>query len=208
MQEKRVRIKSEEKRKQIIDAAGALFISSGFEKVSMEEIAKSAGVSKQTIYSHFGNKQQLFTSAIDDKCDEYHLVPDKIESSIHCQEYLVSFCIHLSALLTSEDAIGMFRVCVGEAGRSEVGELFWEAGPGKIRKQLANYLTEQNKLGHLKIDNIEIAAAQLISMIAYETQLRSVLGLQKYRSNLELKEYVSHCAQMFYKAYRSKRLTL
>jgi AcrR family transcriptional regulator len=37
VQEKRVRIKSEEKRKQIIDAAGALFISSGFEKVSMDD---------------------------------------------------------------------------------------------------------------------------------------------------------------------------
>jgi TetR/AcrR family transcriptional repressor of mexJK operon len=203
VQEKRVRIKSEEKRKQIIDAAGSLFINSGFEKVSMEEIAKSAGVSKQTVYSHFGNKQQLFTAAIDGKCDEYDLAPGKINRSMHCEEYLVSFCMHLSALLTSEDAIGMFRVCVAEAGRSEVSELFWEAGPGKIRSQLANYLAEQNKLGLLNIVNIETAAAQLISMIVCETQFRSVLGLQKNRSDTELKEYVSHCAQMFYKAYRS-----
>jgi TetR/AcrR family transcriptional repressor of mexJK operon len=169
----------------------------------MEEIAKSAGVSKQTVYSHFGNKQQLFTAAIDGRCDEYHLAPGRIQGSMYCEEYLVSFCMQLSSLLTSEDAIGMFRVCVAEAGQSEVGELFWKAGPGKIRTQLVQYLAEQNKLGNLKIDNIEIAADQLISMIVYEAQFRSVLGLQKTRSKTELKEYVSDCAKMFYKAYRS-----
>ena len=31
-------------------------------------IAKEAGVSKQTVYSHFGNKDELFTAAIEQKC--------------------------------------------------------------------------------------------------------------------------------------------
>ena len=203
MQEKRVRLKSEEKRTQIIDAAGVLFITNGFEKVSMEEIAKSAGVSKQTVYSHFGNKQQLFTAAIDCKCEEYELAPNKIKNPLHCEEYLIFFCTHLCALLTSDDAIGMFRVCVAEAGRSEVGELFWEAGPGKIRTQLAIYLAEQNALGTLAIDNIDAAASQLIGMIVCEAQFRSVLGLAKIKSDTELKDYTAHCARLFYKAYRA-----
>jgi hypothetical protein len=48
VQEKRGRSKSEEKRQQIILSAGMLFVEHGFEKVSMEGIAKTAGVSKQT----------------------------------------------------------------------------------------------------------------------------------------------------------------
>lgn len=203
MQEKRVRLKSEEKRSQIIDAAGVLFISNGFKKVSMEEIAKSAGVSKQTVYSHFGNKQQLFTAAIDCKCDEYDLAPGKIKHAMHCEEYLIFFCTHLTALLSSDDAVGMFRVCVAEAGHSEVSELFWEAGPGKIRTQLANYLSEQNQLGTLTIEDIEMAASQLISMIVCESQFRSVLGLEKHRSDSELKEYAANCAKLFFKAYKT-----
>jgi TetR/AcrR family transcriptional regulator, mexJK operon transcriptional repressor len=203
VQEKRVRLKSEEKRSQIIDAAGVLFISDGFKKVSMEEIAKSAGVSKQTVYSHFGNKEQLFTAAIDCKCDEYDLAPDKIKHAMHCEEYLIFFCTHLTALLTSDDAIGMFRVCVAEAGHSEVSELFWEAGPGKIRAQLSKYLSEQNELGTLIIEDIEIASGQLISMIVCESQFRRVLGLKKSKSNAELKKYATDCARLFYKAYRA-----
>ena len=203
VQEKRVRLKSEEKRSQIIDAAGVLFVVNGFEKVSMEEIAKSAGVSKQTVYSHFGNKQQLFTAAIDCKCDEYDLAPNKTQQAMHCEEYLIFFATHLCALLTSDDAIGVFRVCVAEAGRSEVGDLFWQAGPGKIRAQLASYLTDQHKLGTLVIKDIDTAAGQLIAMIVCESQFRSVLGLQKNKNETELKEYATQCARLFYKGYRA-----
>jgi AcrR family transcriptional regulator len=203
VQEKRVRLKSEEKRNQIIDAAGALFIVNGFEKVSMEEIAKSAGVSKQTVYSHFGNKQQLFTAAIDCKCEEYDLAPNKIPSAMHCEEYLRFFCTHLAALLISDDAIGMFRVCVAEAGRSEVSDLYWQAGPQKIRSQLSAYLAEQNKLSTLKIDDIDTAASQLIAMVVCESQFRSLLGLEKLKSDSDLHLYAEKCAEMFYKSYRA-----
>ena len=51
-----VRSKSESKRKQILDAATILFTEQGYSSTSMDLIAKNANVSKQTVYSHFGNK--------------------------------------------------------------------------------------------------------------------------------------------------------
>lgn len=201
MQEKRVRSKSEEKRLQITDAAGMLFIEHGFEKVSMEEIAKSAGVSKQTVYSHFGNKQQLFTAAIDNKCDEYDLVPNQANANMGCREYLEYFCIHLTALLNSSDAIGILRVCIRESANSEVGELFWQAGPGRIRQQLYNYLSEQTKLGNLRISNIDVACSQLCALLS-ETQTRNLLCLNDDKSTKQLEDYARSCASMFLQAYR------
>ena len=202
MQEKRGRSKSEEKRLQIIQSAGVLFVEHGFEKVSMEGIAKSAGVSKQTVYSHFGNKQQLFTAAIESKCDEYELAPEKQSSSADCETYLNYFCSHLASLLASPEAIGIFRVCVREGSNTEVGELFWAAGPGKIRQRLHNYLSEQNLLGNVRIDNIDFAASQLIAMIHSEAQFRTLLGIGNCKSDLELQHYALNCVQMFLKAYR------
>ncbi|WP_373078458.1 TetR/AcrR family transcriptional regulator [Zhongshania sp.] len=203
MQEKRGRSKSEEKRQQIIHSAGMLFVEHGFEKVSMEGIAKTAGVSKQTVYSHFGSKQQLFTAAIESKCDEYELVPQKQSSAMDCEAYLNYFCSHLASLLGSPEAIGIFRVCVREGGNTEVGELFWAAGPGKIRQRLNNYLHEQNQLGHLHIDNIDFASSQLIAMIHSEAQFRSLLGIGNSKSTAELQSYAEHCVQMFLKAYKA-----
>jgi len=203
VQEKRGRSKDEEKRGQIIEAAGMLFVEHGFEKVSMEGIAKSAGVSKQTVYSHFGNKQQLFTAAIDAKCEEYNLVPEKQGAEMDFETYLTYFCTHLTSLLNSAEAIGIFRVCVREGGNSEVGELFWAAGPGKIRQRLHGYLSEQCRLGHLQISNIEFATSQLIAMIHSETQFRSLLSLAATKSAADLDDYARSCVQMFLKAYRA-----
>lgn len=56
--------RSEEKRRAILDAAEALFLEAGFAAANMDEIARGAGVSKQTIYAHFGTKDDLFAAVV------------------------------------------------------------------------------------------------------------------------------------------------
>ena len=47
------------KKEQVIEAARRLFHQFGFKKVSMDEIAKEAGVTKKTIYMYFGSKEDF-----------------------------------------------------------------------------------------------------------------------------------------------------
>ena len=47
------------KEEQIIETARKLFHQFGFKKVSMDEIAKEAGVTKRTIYAYFSSKEEL-----------------------------------------------------------------------------------------------------------------------------------------------------
>ncbi|GGZ90690.1 TetR/AcrR family transcriptional regulator [Streptomyces bluensis] len=54
------RQRSENKRAAILNAAAALFVSEGYELTSVDAIASRAGVSKRTLYDHFGDKQTLF----------------------------------------------------------------------------------------------------------------------------------------------------
>ncbi|MDP5041225.1 MAG: TetR/AcrR family transcriptional regulator, partial [Paraglaciecola sp.] len=67
------RPKSVQKRKQILVAAGELFLEQGFSGCSMDMVAKHSAVSKQTVYSHFSNKEALFTAVINAKCKYYQL---------------------------------------------------------------------------------------------------------------------------------------
>ena len=60
--------RSEQKRLQILEAAMELFCGQGFPNTSMDEVAKLAGVSKQTVYSHFGSKDELFVASIESRC--------------------------------------------------------------------------------------------------------------------------------------------
>ena len=48
----------------ILDAASALFWRQGFARVSMDEVAARAGVTKRTLYQHFRSKDDLMAAAL------------------------------------------------------------------------------------------------------------------------------------------------
>ena len=58
------------KRQAILDAAKILFLSNGYASTSMDAVAAEAGVSKLTVYSHFNDKETLFSAAVMAKCEE------------------------------------------------------------------------------------------------------------------------------------------
>ena len=51
-----------EKRAGVLEAAAKVFLSGGYLGASMDEIADLAGVSKQTVYTYFSNKEALFAA--------------------------------------------------------------------------------------------------------------------------------------------------
>lgn len=56
----------ERTRRLILDAARLEFSTHGFAGSRIEEIARSAGVNKQALYYHFGNKEGLYLAALED----------------------------------------------------------------------------------------------------------------------------------------------
>src|SRR3954451_25099586 len=57
------------KRRAILEAAAALFMAEGYGAVSMDAVARRAGVSKATLYAHFGAKDRLFAAIIHEACE-------------------------------------------------------------------------------------------------------------------------------------------
>lgn len=198
----RGRGKSLEKRLLIVNAASELFVEQGYSNTSMETIARKAGVSKQTLYSHFGGKEQLFTAAIDNKCDEYQLDSTHRKNIPDCRHYLEDFAIHFARLLVSDEAIGIYRVCASEGGRSNVGQLFWEAGPAKIRSGLIDYLHSQVIAGVLAIDDLELAATQLTAMLHSKYHSRALYGVDDTVSDADLQYYAKACVDLFLRGYQ------
>ncbi|QQD16754.1 TetR/AcrR family transcriptional regulator [Spongiibacter nanhainus] len=199
----RGRGKSQEKRQLIVKAASELFVEQGYSNTSMDTIAREAGVSKQTLYSHFGGKEQLFTAAIDSKCDEYQLDSTHRQDIPDCRHYLEDFAIHFARLLVSEEAIGIYRVCASEAGRSNVGKLFWEAGPAKIRSGLIDYLQSQVEAGVLHIEDTELAATQLTAMLHSKYHSRALYGVDESVTQEDLQYYARSCVDLFLRGYQA-----
>ena len=68
------------KREQVIEAARKLFHQFGFKKVSMDEIAKEAGVTKKTIYMYFASKQELLKYFIQEEITNMEKIVEKVEA--------------------------------------------------------------------------------------------------------------------------------
>jgi AcrR family transcriptional regulator len=68
-----VREEKKQKTKQaILDAAITLFSTNGFENTSIEELAKSAGVGKGTVYGYFQTKKEILYAFCEYELEQIH----------------------------------------------------------------------------------------------------------------------------------------
>ena len=58
--------RSEQSRRQVLDAALQLFSTHGYRATNVREIAESAGVSTGNVYHHFGDKETIFRALLDE----------------------------------------------------------------------------------------------------------------------------------------------
>ena len=198
------RSRSEEKRQQIFDTAADLFADRGYEGTSMDQIAEAAGVSKQTVYSHFGDKQGLFIAAIRQKCIANSLDPAFFCSGLPPRETLLELARHFTDLLLSDPAIRVHRLCVAGAEQyPEVSRMFYQAGPEPLMELLTDYLQDLAAQRLLAIENPLYAARQFLSMINSDAQFRAVLGLEQQQTRAEVDDYNRSSVDMFLRAYRA-----
>ena len=66
-------------RERILDAALASFGRRGYEATSLDQLASSLGVTKQTILHHFGSKERLLDSVLDRSATE---LADALEAAL------------------------------------------------------------------------------------------------------------------------------
>ena len=67
------------KEEQIIEVARELFHKFGFKKVSMDEIAKEAGVTKKTIYRYFNSKEALLEYFIQEEIQNMKAIVEEVQ---------------------------------------------------------------------------------------------------------------------------------
>ena len=58
-------------RDRLLDAAAGVFAEDGWRRLTMAKVAEHAGVSRQTVYNEFGNKQQLAEQLVHRELDQF-----------------------------------------------------------------------------------------------------------------------------------------
>jgi len=200
-QRARGRPRSEEKRRKIMRAAMKLFTRNGFEGTSVDHIAEEAGVSKQTVYSHYGSKETLFGLAISSKCRMSGIDTEAIDAKAPPEQVLPVIALRFLDLINSPEAVAVHAICTGSAeSHPELGQVYFKRGPLATVNAVSNYLAAQADAGRLKIDDPDTAAWQFLGMIKAESYLRVQFNLERMEKGAE-NDYLAACVAMFIRAY-------
>lgn len=196
------RSRSEVKRQQILDAASELFVSHSFDAVSMDRVAQLAGVSKQTVYSHFGNKEALFEAAIGSRCNVYQ-INEALFTGEEANTVLQQFAQLFSLLILSQEALSVFRTCIAQSlTHPQLAEIYFEAGPEQVISLFAEYLARLAAQGKADISEPRFAAVQFLKMVQGEQRIRKELNLAVLLTDADHQRYVQNCVDMFIRAYQ------
>ncbi|UKE70171.1 TetR/AcrR family transcriptional regulator [Xanthomonas cerealis pv. cerealis] len=191
------------KRAAILEAAKQMFTELGFGGVSMDGIAARAGVSKLTVYSHYGDKETMFAEAVRAQCQA--LLPDDLfghalKGPLRTQ--LVEIGLAFFAMISSEAAMATHRMMLAPGtGDEYVREMFWNAGPKRTQQDLAQLLQVHVAAGALEIADLGLAASQFFCLVKGELHSLMMCGLCRDPSRAQIQAHVQASVDVFLRAY-------
>lgn len=191
------------KRAAILDAAKRLFAREGFGGDLIHRSAAEAGVSKLTVYSHFGDKEALFTEAVRAKCEE--MLPDdlfQIELEGPLRDQLRVIAQAFFALISSDEAISTQRMMMVPGNIDDnLKQVFWQAGPQRTHDAFAGLLQARVDAGELDIPDVPRAAEQFFTLIKGDLHGRMMCGFGERPGRGDVASHLDACVDLFLRAY-------
>lgn len=155
----------EERRIEILQAAGRVFYLKGFEGTKIEDVAREAGIGKGTVYEYFDSKQQLFDEMVS-YTREQHLNNIKVtlQAEGTFRDKFLALARYQTEMVSRHIHVFNAMACSKVMAR-EMGALFLEQNirVGEIMKRL---VMEAITKDELRSDiNPELAAAVIMGTV-------------------------------------------
>jgi TetR/AcrR family transcriptional regulator, mexJK operon transcriptional repressor len=199
--------RSARKRQAIMEAATSAFMEKGYSGTSMDDIAKLATVSKQTVYKHFADKEKLFAEivlATTDRVDGViDLVADIPSDADALDENLTRLARQFLITLTQPQVLQLRRLVIANADTfPELGAAWYEQGFERVLATLAATFQRLAGDGLLRIDEPLLAANQFSGLLLWIPVNKAMFHGGPRLTQAELNHYVTAGVRAFLAAYR------
>ena len=194
-----------EKRRQILEGAGRVFSTLGFDAASMSDVAREAQVSKATLYVYFQDKEHLFTAICAEKRDRNIAeLMALLDTSQPVEEALATFATEMLRRISQPFVVAANRIVIGVAERMpEVGSEFFKAGPMRLAQALAAYIDHHVARGALKAEDSFLAAVQFLELAQATVFRPRLYGVSlSPASEEEIQRVAASAVRVFLAAYR------
>jgi AcrR family transcriptional regulator len=200
------------KRVSILEAATYVFCREGYAGANIDMIAAEAGVSRQTIYNHHGDKEKLFVAVVRALTERtsagiFATLASFPDRPADLEADLVDFAVRLNRnCICNSDGKYLRKLIETEGQRyPELFATWRENGPGKTWAALAARFARLAHAGYLDIDDPDVAARQFLALAEADLKISMILGDQL--SEERMREAAKNAVRTFLRAY-GKRATV
>ena len=162
-------------RERVLRAATAAFLTEGY-RSSVDRIARRAGVAKQTVYSHFPSKDELFKEVTRELTTRVLVQLESEPGDLRAS--LVRFAVAYRSRALSTEGIAVFRTLLSEMPRfRRLARAVYEGGTGVTARALAAHLKKAMDAGQLRREDPQFAAELFMSMLVGVDRTKRLYGV-------------------------------
>ncbi len=164
------------KREQILSGAQRLFLTHGYTGTSTDALAKALGISKETLYAYYPNKEALFVAVLQHLVD--FLEDDQfadIEGTMFTSQQtfrqtLIDLAQQIIHRTMQPDYLALVRMILAESVRvPQVGTLFRSTIPMRGQAYISRILEHAQQQKLIQVADVEVAARMFMgSLMTYE----------------------------------------
>jgi len=164
-----------EKAEQILTGAMQEFLVHGYAATSMDRVAKTAGVSKATVYTYFQDKEGLFTALVQRFAQRkfsiiQRFLPSEGDAFVVLRQLLTKA---LNEIICDSQEIALLRLIIGESGRfPELAQIFVRTLVKPGVETLSQYLASSP---NLKIADPEATARIFLGALVHFMLVQKIL---------------------------------
>jgi TetR/AcrR family transcriptional regulator, mexJK operon transcriptional repressor len=170
----------------LLKTATRLFLEGGLDVVTLDEIAKQAGVAKRFIYARYRDKSELFVAAME-HCFAERLEllqafePPRLHAGLGL--FLFQFGRKLLDIALQPDALALHRLFIASAPRFPgLAKLFIERNRHRGTGEVERVLTFYADRGEIKLQHPQIMAEQFFISVVGIPQRLALLGIRESRA--------------------------
>jgi len=199
-----MRVRTEQKRRDIVRVAAELFEELGYDRTSMSLISQRLGGSKATLYGYFRSKEELLDAVLTyDVTEEADRLMGEFLSGKNLRQGLIKLGVAYMTRRLSPTPIANVRMVATQPNGSEIGKHFYETVLGPAWKRLANRFSLMMDAGVLRRADPWIAAMQWKGLCEWDMFEKRLLGAIDAGDPDEIRRAATTGADAFLVLYRA-----
>jgi TetR/AcrR family transcriptional regulator, mexJK operon transcriptional repressor len=196
------REKPRAKEQEVLDVATAYFLKHGYQGASINAMARSSGISKESIYRYFSSKKQLFEAVMGRELVDYRNLLTRLASTLSTMELrdaLVTIAETVLGVLTTDRCLALRRLIFEEARNSpDVGQHYYEIGPEHAYAVLENLFTQH------RADSLfetSVMSKHFIALICWRMMVERECAVRAAPTKQQVRDWAESSVDDFMKAF-------